>query len=389
MRSPVTYEFPELRILWKLSRGHTDMELPNLTVRSIRTTAVSVPMARPLITSIQTVRAAPLLLVDLETEQGVTGRAYLFCYIPLAAALIARVVDELLGLVKGDRLAPLEIGEKVGKHFRLIGTTGVISMALAALDMACWDALAVATGVPLAKFLGGSLKPIPAYNSNGLGLMNANACADEAEQLLEAGFRGVKLRLGYPTLEQDLEVARAVRTRLPDSVELMTDYNQALSLDEALRRGLALDHEGLAWIEEPIRHDDYAGCAKIARELSTPIQIGENFSGPRAMMDAINAKAADFMMPDLARIGGVSGWQEAASLAATNGIRISSHLFPEFSVHLLAASPTCHWLEYVDWASPILVEPLAVIDGMVTPPNRPRSGVTWNDNAVSRYSMRI
>lgn len=346
-------------------------------------------MARPLITSIQTLRSAPLLLLDLETEQGITGRACLFCYIPLAAALIARVLDELLGLVKGDRVAPNEIGVKVGKHFRLIGTTGVISMAVAGLDMASWDALAIAAGLPLVKFLGGSLKPIPAYNSNGLGLMNASACADEAEQLLEGGFRGVKLRLGYPTLEQDVQVARAVRKRLPNHFALMADYNQALALDEAIRRGLALDHEGLGWIEEPTRHDDYAGCAKIARELSTPIQIGENFSGPRAMMDAIAAKAADLMMPDLARIGGVTGWQEAASLAATSGIRVSSHLFPEFSVHLLAASPTCHWLEYVDWASPILAEPLSVVDGTVTPPNRPGSGMTWNKDAVSRYSVRI
>jgi mandelate racemase len=342
MRGSAIHEFPMLRILWKLFRRHTEMETPSLTIRTIRANAVLVPMARPLVTSIQTVRSAPFLLVDLVTEQGVTGRAYVFCYIPLAAALIARVIDELLGLVKGDLVVPSEIGVKVGKHFRLIGATGIISMALAGLDIACWDALAVAVGVPLAKFLGGNLKPVPAYNSNGLGLMNASACADEAEELLNRGFRGVKLRLGYSTLEQDLEVARAVRKRLPDSIELMTDYNQALPVDEAVRRGLALDHEGLAWIEEPIRHDDYAGCAKIAEELSTPVQIGENFAGPRAMMDAIAAKAADFMMPDLARIGGVSGWQEAVSLAATNGIRISSHLFPEFSVHLLAASPTCH-----------------------------------------------
>ena len=127
--------------------------------------------------------------------------------------------------------------------------------------------------------------------------------------------------------------------------ELMTDYNQVLALDEAVRRGRALDNEGLAWIEEPIRHDDYTGCAKIARELATPIQIGENFSGPRAMMEAVTVDAADYMMPDLARIGGITGWQQAASLAAIGGIKLSSHLFPEFSVHLLALSPTCHWLE--------------------------------------------
>jgi mandelate racemase len=102
---------------------------------------------------------------------------------------------------------------------------------------------------------------------------------------------------------------------------------------------------------------------------------------------ALAAEAADFMMPDLGRIGGVSGWQQAASLAAASGIKLSSHLFPEFSAHLLAVTPTCHWLEYVDWASPILAEPLRVIDGHVTPPNRPGAGLAWNQDAVARYRM--
>ena len=363
------------------------MQIPNLTIRSLSSRAVSVPMARPLGTSVQTIRSAPLLLVDLETEQGVTGRAYLFCYIPIAAGMIAHVLDDLLGLVKGDRVAPLEIVAKAGQRFRLIGATGIISMALAALDIACWDALAVAAAMPLVNFLGGIQRTVPAYNSNGLGLMSAEACADEAEELLEGGFRGVKLRLGYPTIAEDLAAVRAVRKRLPDDVALMTDYNQVLALDEAVRRGRALDNEGLAWIEEPIRHDDYTGCAKIARELATPIQIGENFSGPRAMMEAVTVDASDYVMPDLARIGGITGWQQAASLAAIRGIKLSSHLFPEFSVHLLALSPTCHWLEYVDWASPILAEPLVVVDGTVTPPNRPGTGVTWNNDAVSRYRI--
>jgi len=344
-------------------------------------------MARPLGTSARTIRSARLLLLDLETAEGVTGRAYIFCYMPIAVGMIARVLEESLGVVKGDRIAPLQIAAKLERHFRLIGVAGIISMALAGLDVACWDALAAAAGIPLVKFLGGTLKPVPAYNSNGLGLMSPDACADEAEELLEGGFRAVKIRLGYPTLDEDLGAIRSVRKRLPAAIELMADYNQALSFDEALRRGRAIDGEGLAWIEEPIRHDDYAGSAKLAQELATPIQIGENFAGPQAMGAALAAGAADFMMPDLCRIGGVTGWQQAASLAAAGGIKLSSHLFPEASVHLLAASPTCHWLECVDWASPILSEPLRVVDGSVTPPNRPGTGVSWNEEAVARFRI--
>jgi mandelate racemase len=363
------------------------MKLPPLTIRSLRAVAVSVPMKLPLGTSAVTVRSAPLLLIDLETEEEVTGHTYLFCYMPIGAQLIARVLQELLPLVKGDTVDPAEIGAKLLRQFRLIGAQGVIWMAMAGLDVACWDALAQAAGMPLVAFLGGTLKPIPAYNSNGLGLMSPEACAEQAEQLLEGGFRGVKLRLGHPTLEGDLAAVRAVRKRLPSEIAIMTDYNQALSVNEALNRGRALDAEGLAWIEEPIRHDDYADCAAITRTLATPIQIGENFIGVHAMEAALAANSAALMMPDLCRIGGVTGWQRAAALAAGTGVKLSSHLFPEVSAHLLAVTPTQHWLEYVDWAAPILAEPLQVAGGAVTPSNRPGTGIRWNPEGVKRYQV--
>lgn len=363
------------------------MTSPRLTIRALRTVAVSVPMKRPLGTSAVTVRSAPLLLIDIETEEGITGRTYLFCYLPMGAQLIARILNELFFLIKGDPIVPAEIGAKLSRHLRLIGAQGVIWMALAGIDVACWDALAQAADMPLFAFLGGSAKPVPAYNSNGLGLMPPQACEDEAEALLDRGFRAVKLRLGYSTLAEDRAAVRAVRKRLPDDIAIMTDYNQALSVDEALARGRVLDSEGLAWIEEPIRHDDYAGCATLARELTTPIQIGENFIGLHGMESALAAEAADLVMPDLMRIGGVTGWLQSAALAARYGVKLSSHLFPDVSSHLLAVSPTCHWLEYVDWAEPLLTDPIRVVDGTVTPSNRPGTGIEWNAEAVSRYRV--
>lgn len=359
-----------------------------LTVRALRTTAVMVPMARPLITCARTIRTAPLLLIDLETEQGITGRAYLFCYVPSAAPAIAHVMEEIAEKIKGDRVAPMDIGIKLQREFRLIGVRGIVSMALAGLDVACWDALAIAAGMPLATYLGAAPKPIPAYNSNGLGLMEPSAAAEEAVALAAEGFDAVKLRLGRPTAAADLAAVRAVRSRLPDDVMLMVDFNQAMSLSEARHRCRMIDGEGIYWIEEPIRHDDYAGSAELARELSTPIQIGENFAGPQAMATALAANAADFMMPDLERIGGVTGWMRAAALASISGIEISSHLFPEVSAHLLMASPTAHWLEYVDWANPVLEQPLEIRDGAAHMPDVPGTGLRWNDEAVARYRMK-
>jgi mandelate racemase len=356
-----------------------------LTVRAIRARAVEVPMKRPLGTSAATIRSAPLLLVDLQTEESVTGHAYLFCYLRAAAPAIATMLAEVERTVKGDRIAPEQLWAKLARRFKLIGVQGIVRMAMSAFDVASWDALAVAAGVPLVTLLGGSPRRVLAYNSNGLGLMAPEAAADEAEELLEGGFRAVKLRLGRPSAAADLAAARAVRKRLPEAIELMVDFNQALSVAEALERGRALDSEGVAWIEEPIRHDDFRGSAELARELATPIQIGENFSLPEQMAEAIASRACDFVMPDLERIGGVSGWRRAAALAAERKLPMSSHLFPETSAHLLAVTPTCHYLEYVDWAEAILAEPLKIADGEAIIPDRPGTGMSWNEDAVKRY----
>jgi len=291
--------------------------------------------------------------------------------------------------VKGARVAPVELWAKLAKRFTLIGVQGVVRMAMAGLDVACWDALAIASNLPLATMLGAGPRKVRVYNSCGLGLKDAAALADEAEELMDAGrFSGVKLRLGYPTLAEDLAAVDAVRARIGEGVPLMVDYNQALSVAEAMRRGRALDGLGLEWIEEPIRHDDYRGCAQLAQALATPIQIGENFSGPFAMDAALDARACDFVMPDLERIGGVTGWQRAAGIAAGRGIEMSSHLFAEVSAHLLAATPTAHWLEYMDWAVPLLEQPLELKDGFAIIGDRPGNGMTWNRAAVERYRMR-
>ncbi|HWP26263.1 MAG TPA: enolase C-terminal domain-like protein [Xanthobacteraceae bacterium] len=360
--------------------------VPVLTVRGLRSTGVEVPMTVPLGTSRGSITKAALLLIDLDTEEGITGRAYLFCYVREAAPAAAKFLEEVLRLTKGERLAPVDLWSKLSRRFALIGVQGIVRMAMSGFDIACWDALAQAAGMPLATFLGAKPKRIPAYNSCGLGLMPLPALAAEAAKLAK-GFRAVKLRLGYPTLKEDLAALRAVRKRIGDDIAIMVDYNQALSVAEALERGRALEQEGVYWLEEPIRHDDYAGNARLVRELKVPIQIGENFSQTTAMAAAFAAGATDYVMPDLERIGGVTGWQRAAALAHAHGLEMSSHLFPEVSAHLLAATPTCHWLEWVDWAEKILAEPLKIVDGHAVVPDRPGNGLSWNKKAVERYWM--
>jgi mandelate racemase len=360
---------------------------PSLTIRALRAVGVEVPMTYVLGTSRGRITKAPLLLIDLETAEGVTGRAYLWSYFRQAMPAIASILAAIEEATQGQRVEPDALSRRLAERFALIGVQGIVRMAMAGFDVACWDARAVAAGVPLATLVGAAPRPIPAYNSCGLGLMPLDALADEAEKLLAGGFRAVKLRLGYPTLAEDLAAVHAVKRRIPDGVALLVDYNQALNADEALARGRVLDREGLGWLEEPIRHDDYAGSARLRRELEVPIQIGENFSLLAGMRAALDAGACDLVMPDLERIGGVTAWLAAAALAAERDMKMSSHLYPEASAHLLAATPTCHFLEYVDWADKILQAPLKIVDGHAVVPDRPGSGVAWDARAVERYRV--
>jgi len=359
-----------------------------LKVAGIRVRAVNVPMKRPLQTSTTLVDSAPLLLIDLETDGGIVGRAYLFSPGKHNVKPIAALVDNMAAMVKGDALAPFDLEKKLRARHSLLGVHNIVLFAMSGIDMAAWDAVGQALGQPLARLLGAVPRPIPAYNSKGLGLLKVSELSREAHELVEEGFDAIKLRLGRPSAAEDLEALKAVKKAIGPRVKLMTDFNQGLRVAEALKRGRMIDAEGgIDWIEEPIRADDFVGCSSLRRELQTPIQIGENFMGPEQVAQALAAGACDFVMPDAERIGGVTGWMRAAALAQGAGVEMSSHLFPEVSVHLLAATPTCHWLEFVDWAEPILEEPVQVKKGFAQPIERPGIGMKWNEDAVKRFAL--
>ena len=356
-------------------------------IRSLATRGMMVPLKFTLGTSAAIVRAVPLLLVDLLNEDGVTGRAYAFCYRPSGAVAISSHLSEAVDALKGKRVTPFEVAQTLSRQFALLGVTGSVRMALSLIDMAMWDAIAQMQGVPLSSLLGSRPKPLMAYDSRGLGLMAPERLAEEAKTLLESGLRAVKLRLGYPSLAEDMAALKAVRRSISrDDVEIMVDYNQALTSAEAIRRGRALEKEGIYWLEEPIGHEDYEASAVVARELTVPLQIGENFNGPEGLLRAIRAQASDYVMPDVARIGGVTGWLHAAGIAAAHGIEMSSHLMPEISAHLLCATPTAHWLEYVDWADAIIEEPLKIRDGMILTSERAGSGISWDEAKLKRLA---
>ena len=362
------------------------MNASPLKIRSLRATPVNVPLARPHPTASGVVESAPLVLVDLETDQGLTGRSYVFCYTSIALKPIADLIEALQVLIQGDAVAPLALTEKLQGRFRLLGPQGFTGIAMGAVDMAAWDLLAKSAGLSLTRFLGGEEKPIPAYHS--LGMAGSDGAAQDAVESRQLGFRCVKFKVGYPHVEQDRAVIRAARGAVSEDLQVMVDYNQSLSAPEAIRRVQLLEEETLVWVEEPTRADDFAGHARIAAECRTPIQIGENLWGPHDLTKCLSAGASDFVMLDVMKIGGVTGWLRAVSQAEAAGLPVSSHLFPELSAQLLAVSPHAHWLEYQDWVAPILQRPLEVKDGFAIPQKEAGSGIAWDEDAVKRYRLR-
>ena len=352
------------------------------TIRTIAVRALRVPMEHPHQTAGGTVAESPLVLTDITTDDGTVGHGLVFTYTAAALVPTAELVRNLAPLLEGQPLAPAEIARTLARRFRLLGTQGLVGMALAAIDMALWDALARSHGVPLMRLLGGVPKPLQAYGA--VGHDGVDGSARTAEGWAARGFGGIKAKIGYATVAEDVAVIRAMRSAVGETMAIMVDYNQCLTPAEAVQRLRVLDDEGLAWVEEPTLAHDHAGHALIARESRTPIQCGENWWGTLDMRHAIDAQASDLVMPDVMKIGGVTGWLEAAALAHARQLPVSSHLWPELSAQLLCVTPTAHWLEYVDWWNPILAEPLVVEQGMATPSEAPGCGVAWNETAVAR-----
>jgi mandelate racemase len=357
----------------------------NPRIRGLTVRALRVPMAHPHKTAGGTVAESPLVLTDVATEDGGVGHSVVFTYVPAALKPTADLVRNLEPLIAGEPLAPADLEQKLARRFRLLGAQGLVGMALAAIDMALWDALARRHGVSLVRLLGGAPRPVPAYGAVGFDGVTGSAKA--AEDWARRGFTGVKAKIGYPTVAEDVATVRAMREAVGPDVALMVDYNQCLTPAEAVQRLRVLDGEGLTWVEEPTLAHDHAGHARIAREARTPIQCGENWWGTLDMQHAIEAGASDFMMLDVMKIGGVTGWMRAAALGHARAIPLSSHLWSELSAQLLCATPTAHWLEYSDWWNAILREPLAIERGMAQVEQAEATGVAWNDKAVERFAI--
>jgi mandelate racemase len=364
--------------------AHAEVQVSDdhgLTIRSVTARAVIAPLERPIRTAVGTIPAAPLVLIDLTTEEGPVGRSYIFAYTPVALEPLVRFIEKLSDELAGRSVAPFDRLAELDRRFRLVGWQGLIGMAVSGIDMALWDTVGQALGRPLAALLGSAPRPLAAYDS--FGVIDLARDADAIVTSIEQGFRAIKIKIGDGDLDNDVATVRAVRRLIGDGIALMVDYNQSLDAVEAARRIERLAEYDLHWVEEPVPADDLHGHARVRAGSKIPIQTGENWWFPRNMANAIAAGACDLAMLDVMKIGGVSGWMRAAGQAEAAGLPVSSHTFVEASAHLLAVTPTVHWLEYLDLARAVLANPCDAQAGNVTA-RGPGLGLTWDEKAVSR-----
>ena len=351
-------------------------------IRSVKARALVAPISRPVKNAFGVLEAAPLVLIDVATDQGVTGHAYLFGYSKLTLKPLVMLIEEIGRELVGKAIVPFDLMGAMDAKFRLLGWQGLIGMAVSGLDMAFWDALGQIAGKPVVELLGGSPRPMRAYDSYGA----VDPAADEKHlrRSIEQGFRGIKIKGGYGDAANDERVVKGVRALLGPDIALMIDFNQSLDPEEAKRRIARLAPYDLTWVEEPVPQENLCGHAEVRKSSPIPIQAGENWWFPRGFAEAIAAGASDFIMPDLMKVGGVTGWLRVAAQAEAASIPMSSHLFAEASAHMLAVTPTAHWLEVLDFAGSILASPIRIVDGTLTA-RGPGLGLEWNETGVSKY----
>jgi len=359
-----------------------------LTVVSVTPAHVRVPLPRPLEVATFKLPAVDTCCVTVRTREGPKGTGWCFAFGPERARALVAMVRDLAGVLVGrDARRTDENWAAMRRSVSFVGREGISALAVAALDTACWDLAAQAEGLPLWRLLGGERREILCYASEGLWL-NATVeelCA-EAAALAARGFRGMKLRVGKPDLAEDVERTAAVRAAVGEGVTLMVDANQGWDVATAKRACRELEPFNLYWIEEPVDHEDISGMAEVVRESNVPICTGETNYGPRGMRHILHAGAADVLMADLERCGGVTGWRMAAADAKAHGVRITSHLFHEVSAQLMSPEEHAVWCEHMPWWEPILEAPMAMEGGRLLLPDRPGHGFAFDEEALRRYA---
>ena len=360
-----------------------------MKISSIDIERLSIPLRKPIRTSAHDFTHAYTVFVRLRTDAGLTGIGWCFAFEALKAAALAALVEDLAQIYEGRDPRAVRANFAAAWHdLNFFGHAGASMMALSTLDTGCWDLAAQAAELPLYRYLGGENTRVTTYASSGLWLnYTVDQVIAEAEAFRAQGHRAMKMRIGRPDFMTDIERVRRVREALGDDIELLVDVNQAWPESVAIRAGRQLEPLNIFWLEEPVYYTDLEGCARVTAALDMRVATGETSYGSAAMKQHLEVRAADVLMPDLQRMGGITEYLNAAALCAAYNQPVSSHLFTEASAHVLAAQPHALMLEHMEWWEELFENPLALENGQVVLPSAPGLGLTLSEQALSRFAI--
>lgn len=301
----------------------------------------------PVRDALQTLDTRGACRVRIETDDGVAGTASIgFGRIDAAPAILAHMINQELApvAVGDDPFLIRGIRDKLWAETDYHGSVGLACMAIAGIDIALWDLVGKAVGQPVWRLLGARRDRVPSYAMVGWLNYDLDELRRICVKAVVQGFRGVKMKVGAPTLEEDARRIEAVRAEVGPTTMIMVDANQVFSVAEALRRGRVYEQLGCYWFEEPLRADDADGLAQLARELTIPIASGENNYGKRQFRDLFERRAVDVVQPDLRRAGGVTECLEIGLMADAFNVPYASH-GGGVHLHVLAALPNTLFME--------------------------------------------
>ena len=363
-----------------------------MRITSVKTRIVELPADEPLADAPENPQAKrPFVTLELGTDAGIEGLGVTFFGGAVTGAL-KRAVDELGALITGDDpLCPEAIARRLRDAAGYAGPAGVFTLAISAIDTALWDIKARAADLPLWKLLGGAREKVPSYASGALmrGL-SLDRAEKSARKLVENGFREVKMQLALPgetSPEREIERARVIREAVGADTTLMVDINQRWRPEQAMDIGRRLEGFNLGWLEDVTVADDYAGLARVAAALTTPVTGGEYLWGITPFRHMLEAHSVDIVMIDLVRVGGITQWLKVAGMAEAFNLPVVSHLIPEVHVHLIGAIPNGLTVEYMPWLMRLFEEVPRPVKGELTMPTAPGLGLKFDQAALQRFGV--
>lgn len=358
-----------------------------MIVTNLRTVPLVLPLQRPIGNATARIERFSMIAVFVDTDEGLTGENLIFTIRPEQHKLLDTMVHVLKDAVVGtDPDHVSAFWQDAWRRINFIGFSGVSIMGISAIDGALWDLRARAANRSIAALLGQCRTSVPAYASGGLWLsQNIDEIVQQAGAYASQGFGAVKLRLAGRA-DIDLPRIAAVRDAIGPDVGLMVDANQAMDATSAIALARQIERYAIAWFEEPVPAHDLDNSVKVAAALDIPVASGENEYTIHGFRRMLETGAADILMPDLQRVGGVSEFARVGALAAAYNAPVSSHLFPEMSLQLMASLPNATLLEHLDWFSPLYAEKMEMTGGDITVPDRPGWGFSFDPDALRHFA---